>query len=270
VSLLAADGSLVARTPTDPTGRYLFSNLPEGRYRLQFSDLPPHRRFTRRGAGSDPAADSDADPATGLTPVFALRQGAPNVRAAEDAGAATADFTDGALAAGLLGAYMLGDTVWLDRNGDGEQGADEPGVPGARVRLYGVGTRPLASARTAENGRWGFSGLRAGSYRVLVDRLPTGTVFTAPHAGDPARDSDVGADGWSEPVRLGDDDPDHATLDAGLVQAGQVTAVPQRGRSAAPHGVFAGVERLPRLVVVGGLLAGPTGLAVIAALLAGR
>jgi hypothetical protein len=54
VSLLTDTGNLVATTTTDAAGRYQFSNLRAGRYRLQFTSLPAHRTFTERAAGADP------------------------------------------------------------------------------------------------------------------------------------------------------------------------------------------------------------------------
>jgi hypothetical protein len=39
----------------------------------------------------------------------------------------------------LKGSSWIGDTVWLDENGDKIQQVDEFGLPGIRVNLYGVG-----------------------------------------------------------------------------------------------------------------------------------
>ena len=54
VSLLSIAGNVVATTTTDATGRYHFTNLRGGRYRLQFTHLPAHRGLTGRAAGTDP------------------------------------------------------------------------------------------------------------------------------------------------------------------------------------------------------------------------
>jgi SdrD B-like domain len=100
VSLLTDTGNVVATTTTDATGRYQFSNLRGGRYRLQFTDLPAHRTFTERAAGSDPALDSDADSVTGRTPVFKLAQGAPNLVPVSGADAGSIDFENQTVSAG--------------------------------------------------------------------------------------------------------------------------------------------------------------------------
>ena len=88
VSLLAVAGNVVATTTTDATGHYQFTNLRGGRYRLQFTESASSPRFDRAGSREDPALDSDPDPVTGLTPVFALAQGAPNLVPVTDANAA--------------------------------------------------------------------------------------------------------------------------------------------------------------------------------------
>ena len=63
--------------------------------------------------------DSDVDPATGLTPIFSLSQGAPNLVPAADVGVAGVDYVNQTISAGLVGSYSIGDTVWRDVNGDG-------------------------------------------------------------------------------------------------------------------------------------------------------
>ncbi len=57
---------------TDIGGEYLFEKLPAGSYYLVFSGLPTDYIFTSQDAGVDDAVDSDANPTTGETAVFAL------------------------------------------------------------------------------------------------------------------------------------------------------------------------------------------------------
>ncbi len=69
VDLLSEDGEVILSTKTDAEGHYRFEALPPGSYALQFSY--PETIFSPQGSGSDPALDSDPDPA-GRTAVFSL------------------------------------------------------------------------------------------------------------------------------------------------------------------------------------------------------
>jgi len=100
VSLLTDAGDVVATTTTDAAGRYHFTDLASGSYRLQFAGLPAGRTFTLRTAGTDPALDSDPDPRTGRTNLFILAQGAPEL--VPDADADSTDFENQTLNAGLV------------------------------------------------------------------------------------------------------------------------------------------------------------------------
>ncbi|WGX95840.1 SdrD B-like domain-containing protein [Nocardioides sp. L-11A] len=72
---LIQDGRVVGTTTTDAEGRYLFDNLPAGTYQVRFTLTKKQQKtykFTRSDAGSDDAADSDANRSTGLTRTFVL------------------------------------------------------------------------------------------------------------------------------------------------------------------------------------------------------
>ncbi len=139
VSLRTVTGTVVAITTTDATGHYQFTNLRGGRYRLQFTHLPAHHTLTGRAGGMDSALDSDPDPATGLTPVFALAQGAPNLVPVTGVNAASIDFENRTLNAGLVTRYSIGARVLLDNNGDGVLAPDPSGSSGP----------PVSAARSA-------------------------------------------------------------------------------------------------------------------------
>ncbi|MFD5565677.1 SdrD B-like domain-containing protein [Kitasatospora griseola] len=64
-------------TVSDSGGHYLFDHLPDGVYQIRFelSTIPAGATVTLRYAGTDPALDSDADPATGLTQTVDLAGG---------------------------------------------------------------------------------------------------------------------------------------------------------------------------------------------------
>ena len=221
VSLLSDTGDLVAKTATDATGRYEFSNLPAGRYRLQFAGLPAHRAFTLRTSGSDPALDSDADPATGRTAVFTLAQGAPNLIPATDADASSTDFENQTVSAGLVCAYSVGDRVFRDVNGDGVFDAGDTGMGGITVQLFDSESHVRATTVTSESGHYTFYRLAAGDYKIRFSKVPDGLRFTGRAAGNnPAVDSDAGHDGWTPYFSLGNDNPADSSIDAGLTAPG--------------------------------------------------
>jgi hypothetical protein len=216
VSLLSVAGNVVATTTTDATGRYRFADLRGGQYRLQFTHLPPNRSFTGRGAGTDSALDSDPDPATGLTPVFKLAQGAPNLVPITDANGGSIDFENRTLNAGLVTKYSIGDRVWLDENGDGVLGPEDRGVSGVTVQLLGSGGHALATAVTSKTGRYTFRHLPAGNYQIRFSKV-RGLVFTSQDAGqDPAVDSDANRDGMTPVFALGAEGAADSSIDAGL------------------------------------------------------
>ena len=87
--------------------------------------------------------------------------------------------------------------MWVDVDGDGVQDATELGLPGVTVLLMSCNGTMLQSTTTDASGRYLFSGLPAGSYR-LVFVAPAGSAYTASPAGqggDTARDSDIDASG---------------------------------------------------------------------------
>jgi hypothetical protein len=73
-------GAVIATTTTNTDGIYVFDDLTPGSFRLAFSGLASGETWTTAGLGSDPAMDSDVDPATGLTPVIALSATSPGLR----------------------------------------------------------------------------------------------------------------------------------------------------------------------------------------------
>jgi hypothetical protein len=118
---------------------------------------------------------------------------------------------------GNNGLAALGDQVWRDTNGNGVQDAGEPGVSNAVVHLTDCAGMTLRAATTDANGRYLFSGLAAGSYKVCFTP-PAGLTFTTANAGgDDAKDSDAEiATGKTGCYVLGAGQT-NLTVDAGLV-----------------------------------------------------
>ncbi|SFD14779.1 SdrD B-like domain-containing protein [Massilia yuzhufengensis] len=193
-------------TLTDASGNYRFDGLTPGvEYQVQFT-APAGSVFTRADSGID-ASDSDAG-VNGLSQVLTLASGENNT---------TID-------AGVYLPASLGDRVWLDANGNGQQDAGETGVEGATVTLVGGGLDGLLSTTgdntsvdtlTDASGNYKFDGLTPGVEYQVQFSAPAGSVFTRANAGDDATDSDAGANGRSQVVKLASGE-NNTTIDAGL------------------------------------------------------
>ncbi len=175
---------VVLTDTTDANGEYLFPGLPAGDFRVTVdttdADFP---------AGVTPTFDRDGGTATpdGQTEEIGLTAG-ESVR--------DVDF-------GYAGGGTIGDTIWFDRNGDGEQTADEPGLGGVEVTLlwYGEDGDPDTTAdnetrvlTTDPDGTYRFTGLPEGTYSVTVNPA------TLPSGMEPTFDADGGLDSTSEVV----------------------------------------------------------------------
>ncbi len=91
----------------------------------------------------------------------------------------------------------LGDLVWWDVNGNGQQNSGEPGIPDVLVNLYDGSAVKIATGVTDGSGFYRFDTLRSGTYRIEIDPsefLPGGTLhnwYASPrNLGPDATDSD--------------------------------------------------------------------------------
>ncbi|QLQ09515.1 MAG: carboxypeptidase regulatory-like domain-containing protein [Nocardioidaceae bacterium] len=72
---LIKDGKVIATTTTDKNGRYVFDNLPAGKYQVKFELTKEQKKkykFTDRDSGSDDRRDSDARRSDGRTKTIVL------------------------------------------------------------------------------------------------------------------------------------------------------------------------------------------------------
>ncbi|MFL1460790.1 SdrD B-like domain-containing protein [Roseococcus sp. DSY-14] len=197
VKLLDGAGTVVGTATTDLNGSYSFTGLRPGAYQVEFA-TPAGWKLTKADQGAD-ALDSDANPATGRTPLKTYASG--------DA--------DATVDAGFWQPVVLGDRVWNDADGDGIQDAGEAGLNGLTVRLLAAdGVTVVKTTTTAGDGNYLFDDLSPGTYTVAFSR-PAGWSYTQAGQGTAATDSDaIPATGRSAPVTLATGQSD-LTVDAG-------------------------------------------------------
>lgn len=108
---------------------------------------------------------------------------------------------------------LLGNRVWMDKNADGVQSPEEPGVGGVCVNLYDEDGELIRQTATDSNGYYGFN-VEAGTYSIEFVK-PEGWEFTEPNVGYEDTDSDAEqATGRTEAVQV---DSDFRLWDAGLL-----------------------------------------------------
>ena len=156
VQLLDNVGNVTATQVTSGDGNYLFNNLAAGNYmvRVVAASLP---------VGVAPTFDLDGTSSPNIAS-FSLAAGQNKTNV---------DF-------GYRGTGSIGDRVWLDGDGDGQQDVGEAGINGVTVELLDNGGNVIATEVTSGDGHYTFSNLNAGSYtvRVVAATLPAGVAQT--------------------------------------------------------------------------------------------
>ncbi|SFW54319.1 conserved repeat domain-containing protein [Amycolatopsis australiensis] len=109
----------------------------------------------------------------------------------------------------------IGDFAWADRDGDGVQDPDEPGVAGVKVTLKDGAGGTVGTTTTDDKGKYGFDKLKDGTYQVCF-AVPPGFVVTRKDAAPDDRDSDADPDGCTTPRTLGGKAREDFTVDVGL------------------------------------------------------
>ena len=198
VELKDSTGTVIDSMNTDGNGLYTFGGLCAGDYTVLvatpggYTPSPP--------APGNPGSDSNGSPAPVTLP-------------ASNTSDDTIDF-------GFYEPVALGDFVWEDLNGNGQQDNGEPGINGVSVNLYRCSDAPgvdpaLATKITAGNGGYLFTNLAPGCYK-LEFVTPGGYSPTLANTGADATDSDpVG--GVTTNYTLVSGIP-NMTVDAGFVQ----------------------------------------------------
>ncbi|TAE30617.1 MAG: DUF11 domain-containing protein [Cytophagales bacterium] len=196
----------IASTTTNTSGFYSFTGLAPGSYQVVFT-APPGTTFTQ-GLQGNPATDSNVNSLTGQ------RGGTAVVSLSANENNPTID-------AGLIPLKAsLGNYVWQDTNGNGQQDPSEMGVSGVTVTLFSNGSA-IATQTTSTSGTYLFTNLDPGQYSVVFT-TPNGYTFTTPNATgvNDAQDSDAasftGQSGSTGVYSLTAGEQ-NLTVDAGLV-----------------------------------------------------
>lgn len=225
VTLYDNSGNVAGTTVTDAYGLYLFDNLAAGTYQVGFT-APANYIFTTQTnntdntvltGGSTAANGSDVNATTGRSANIVLTNG-ENERNID---------------AGVIFSQPLnnsiGDKVWLDSDGNGNQNGTEPGISGVTVILYASdGITVVATTITDANGNYLFTGLPAATNYIVGLTLPAGMTYTSSTgttAGNATINSDVSATtGKTTLINTGAASNQITGIDAGLVLTNNITA----------------------------------------------
>lgn len=154
--LLDQNGSVFASAHVDSDGHYAFERLRSGSYALRFI-LGSEVLFTDcvndEGGSCVPVMPGNQ----GQTDVFALRMGEKKT-----------DMNVGGILPG-----EIGDTVWLDENGNGLQDYREPLIPGVKLTLLRADAdgslTEMAATESDRYGYYSFEALRPGTYVIRIE-----------------------------------------------------------------------------------------------------
>jgi protocatechuate 3,4-dioxygenase beta subunit len=177
ISALDASNTTNTMTTTGTDGKYTFTGLRPGRYKVTF-EKPLNFTQSPQDQGMNDDLDSDPD-ADGLVSEILITSGTEVTNV--DAGYFS-------LAKGLISGI-----VWDDYDADGQY-SSELGVSGVAVELYKVdnaGVSTFVSATTTDvNGNYAFNGLLEDTYKVVLGAT-AGFMLTQANVGADDTDSDI-------------------------------------------------------------------------------
>jgi hypothetical protein len=189
-----------------------------GSYIVKFI-APTGTGITLQNVGANEALDSDADRITGRTACITLASGENNM-----------DVDAGGFRIG-----SIGDRVWNDLNCNGIQDSTEPGLGGITVQLYNCAGTLLESAVTSSAGKYLFTNLPPGSYKVRFLSGATYTYASRDIGSNDGVDSDADSTGFTSCITLAEGES-KLTIDAGLKKVLAFRTYTQGGWGASPNG----------------------------------
>ncbi len=263
VNLLDATGTTVLVTAiTDADGYYRFDNLLAGDYIVQIDKsnfqsggaLENHVSTTGSGEEATPNSDVDTNDngINGLAPAYVgvqsgvvtLGPGASEPTGESDLGpgdAATVDdHSNLTVDFGFIPVlnYSIGNRVWFDTNGSGDQTNDEPGVPDVVLQvLDGATGDVLGETTTDANGYYRFDNLLEGTYIIAV--APSNFGSGAPlegYSSSGGSAQEANPDNNLDRNDNGLDTPVNGAIRSGIVTLGPDGAEPLNEADLAPSG----------------------------------
>ncbi|MCS5289723.1 SdrD B-like domain-containing protein, partial [Staphylococcus aureus] len=188
VTLKNENGEVLQTTKTDKDGKYQFTGLENGTYKVEF-ETPSGYTPTQVGSGTDEGIDSNGTSTTGVIK----------------------DKDNDTIDSGFYKpTYNLGDYVWEDTNKNGVQDKDEKGISGVTVTLKDENDKVLKTVTTDENGKYQFTDLNNGTYKVEFE-TPSGYTPTSVTSGN---DTEKDSNGLTTTGVI--KDADNMTLDSGF------------------------------------------------------
>ncbi|MFL5801497.1 MAG: SdrD B-like domain-containing protein [Roseiflexaceae bacterium] len=148
--------TLAATDTSDAEGGYLFTGLSQGAYVVVVGAIPGSPTLT-----ADPNADGVPCPGAGAGVTC---DGQVNVLVQPGSSFMGADF-------GYRPAVVVGDTLWIDSDGDGARDPLETGIPYITVELVSAGCTQGLNCPTTEtdaDGYYSFVNLPDGAYTIVV------------------------------------------------------------------------------------------------------
>ncbi|MCX8056048.1 MAG: CIA30 family protein, partial [Ignavibacteria bacterium] len=179
VKLYDCAGNFIAQTVTDSLGKYSFTNLLPGSYKIEVV-LPNGYQFSPKDQGSDNSKDSDINSSNSQSDCITLNPGENY-----------ADLDAGMHLIPPPPVCSIGDRVWFDTNKNGIQDASETGVANVLIKLFDCNGNLKDSTYTDNDGYYSFDSLVAGQYKIKVI-IPSGFTFSPKDVGsNDLLDSDV-------------------------------------------------------------------------------
>ena len=211
VKLRRSNGNVISQARTNSDGIATLPDAPVDQpIKLSFDKPNSSYAFTHRNRGNR-ALNSDADRNNGQTSTFKLNRGNQTYTLAD---------------AGMWSPGFVEAFVWDDRDGDGRQDVDEPGIRNVLVKLRRSNGNVIGQARTNVEGVAVLPNAPADqSIKLSFDKPNSSYAFTYANRGNRAMNSDANRNnGQTSTFKLNKGNQTYTTADAGMWSPGRVQA----------------------------------------------